>query len=104
MDKSLLTGILAGAAIVTAGGAIAGYKMLDGGDDYARVQHQLQRRPFRRSSTAPAGPCLKPAHSASISFSVMACDVADEESIAKSMGTMAATGLPCRVMSVLTRW
>ncbi len=37
MDKSMLTGLLAGAAIVTAGGAIAGYKMLNDEPRYASV-------------------------------------------------------------------
>lgn len=37
MNKSMLTGLLAGAAIVTAGGAIAGYKMLNDNPRYAEV-------------------------------------------------------------------
>lgn len=37
MDKSMLTGILAGAAIVTAGGAIAGYQLFKDEPRYATV-------------------------------------------------------------------
>jgi uncharacterized protein YcfJ len=37
MDRSMLTGLIAGAAIVTAGGAIAGYKMLNDNPRYAEV-------------------------------------------------------------------
>lgn len=37
MDKSMLTGIIAGAAIVTAGGAIAGYTLLNDNPRYAQV-------------------------------------------------------------------
>jgi uncharacterized protein YcfJ len=37
MNKSLLTGVLLGAAVVTAGGAFAGYKLLDRSPDYAEV-------------------------------------------------------------------
>jgi uncharacterized protein YcfJ len=37
MNKSLLTGLIAGAVVATAGGAIAGYKMMNDGPDYARV-------------------------------------------------------------------
>ena len=54
MDKSLLTGILAGAAIVTAGGAIAGYKMLGGGDDYAQVTHV---QPVTKTVSTPREVC-----------------------------------------------
>ena len=54
MDRSLLTGILAGAAIVTAGGAIAGYKMLDGGDDYAQV---TDVRPVTKTVSTPREVC-----------------------------------------------
>jgi uncharacterized protein YcfJ len=37
MTKSLLTGIVIGAAVVTAGGAVAGWKMWDRGPTYAEV-------------------------------------------------------------------
>lgn len=37
MDKSLLKGLVIGAAIATAGGALAGYRLLGGGPQYAEV-------------------------------------------------------------------
>lgn len=39
MNKSLVTGIVAGAVIATAGGAVAGYKLMNHGPDYAHVTH-----------------------------------------------------------------
>ena len=39
MNRSLLTGIIAGAVVATAGGAFAGYKLINKGPDYAQVTH-----------------------------------------------------------------
>lgn len=39
MNKSLLTGVIAGVVVATAGGAIAGYKLINRGPDYAQVTH-----------------------------------------------------------------
>lgn len=37
MNKSLVTGLVVGAVVATAGGAIAGYKIIGHGSDYAEV-------------------------------------------------------------------
>jgi len=54
MDKSMLTGLLAGAAIVTAGGAIAGYRMLNDEPRYATV---TDVRPVTETVRTPREVC-----------------------------------------------
>jgi uncharacterized protein YcfJ len=54
MNKSLLTGILTGAAIVTAGGAIASYRILEGEPHYAQV---LDVQPVSETVRTPRQEC-----------------------------------------------
>ncbi len=54
MDRSMLIGILAGAAIVTAGGAIAGYRMLSDNPRYATV---TDVRPITETVRVPREVC-----------------------------------------------
>ncbi|HSB97650.1 MAG TPA: glycine zipper 2TM domain-containing protein [Spongiibacteraceae bacterium] len=53
MDKSLLTGIAVGVAVATAGGAIAGYKMMDK-PQYAEV---LNVKPIKETIRTPREEC-----------------------------------------------
>ena len=53
MNKSLLTGLVAGAAVATAGGVFAGYKMMSG-PDYAQV---LAVEPIMKTVKTPREVC-----------------------------------------------
>ena len=53
MNKSLLTGLVAGAAVATAGGVFAGYKMMSG-PEYAQV---LAVEPIMKTEKTPRQVC-----------------------------------------------
>jgi uncharacterized protein YcfJ len=53
MNKSLLTGLVAGAAVATAGGVFAGYKMMSG-PEYAEV---LAVEPIMKTEKTPRKVC-----------------------------------------------
>lgn len=54
MNKSLLTGVVLGVAVATAGGAFAGYKLLDRGPSYAQV---LDVQPVTETVKTPRDVC-----------------------------------------------
>jgi uncharacterized protein YcfJ len=54
MNKSLITGLVVGAVVATAGGAIAGYKLMNHGDDYAQV---VDVRPVNKTIRTPREVC-----------------------------------------------
>ena len=54
MNKSLVTGLVVGAVVATAGGAVAGYKMLAHGDDYAQV---VNVTPITKNVRTPRQDC-----------------------------------------------
>ncbi len=54
MNKSMLVGTVLGAVAVTAGGAVAGYKMLDHGPKYAEV---LEAQPITKTINIPREEC-----------------------------------------------
>ena len=54
MNKSLVTGLIAGAVVATAGGAIAGYKLMNDGPDYAQV---TQVEPVMKTIKTPRENC-----------------------------------------------
>ncbi|MET0659670.1 MAG: glycine zipper 2TM domain-containing protein [Steroidobacteraceae bacterium] len=54
MNKSLLTGVVLGVAVATAGGAFAGFKMMDRGPSYAEV---LDVKPIRETIKTPREVC-----------------------------------------------
>ena len=55
MNKSLITGLVAGAVVATAGGAVAGYKLLsDSPEDYAKV---VDVRPVEKTVRTPRQDC-----------------------------------------------
>ena len=54
MNKSLVTGLLVGAVVATAGGAVAGYKMLGHGSDYAQV---VNVTPITKNVRTPRQDC-----------------------------------------------
>ena len=54
MNKSLVTGLVVGAVVATAGGAVAGYKMLGHGDDYAQV---VNVTPITKNVRTPRQDC-----------------------------------------------
>jgi uncharacterized protein YcfJ len=54
MNKSLMTGIVLGAAVVTAGGAVAGYQWLDSGPQFAEV---LDVQPIMETVKTPREVC-----------------------------------------------
>ena len=54
MNKSLVTGIVLGAAVVTAGGAVAGYQWLDRGPTFAEV---LDVQPIMETVKTPREVC-----------------------------------------------
>jgi len=54
MNKSMMTGLVAGAVIATAGGAIAGYKLMNDGPDYAQVTHV---EPIMKTVKTPREDC-----------------------------------------------
>lgn len=54
MDKSMLIGTVLGAVVVTAGGAVAGYKMLDMGPQFAEV---LEATPITKTIHTPREEC-----------------------------------------------
>jgi uncharacterized protein YcfJ len=54
MNKSLITGLVIGAVIATAGGAIAGYKMLDRNPGYAQV---VDVKPVTKTVRTPRQDC-----------------------------------------------
>ena len=55
MNKSLLIGVVAGAVIATAGGAIAGYKLIAAGPDYAQVTNV---EPVMKTVRTPRENCV----------------------------------------------
>ena len=55
MNKSLLTGVVAGAVIATAGGAVAGYKFMNDGPHYAQVTHV---EPVMKTVRTPRENCV----------------------------------------------
>ncbi len=54
MNKSLVTGLVIGAVVATAGGAIASYKIMNHGDDYAQV---LAVTPVTKTIRTPRQAC-----------------------------------------------
>lgn len=54
MNKSLVTGLVIGAVVATAGGAVAGYRMLDRGPDYAQV---VDVKPATKTISTPRQEC-----------------------------------------------
>jgi uncharacterized protein YcfJ len=54
MNRSLIIGLVAGAVVATAGGAIAGYRMMNHGDDYARV---VDVKPITKTVREPRQDC-----------------------------------------------
>ncbi|HKQ82170.1 MAG TPA: glycine zipper 2TM domain-containing protein [Steroidobacteraceae bacterium] len=54
MNKSMLTGVILGVAVATAGGAFAGYKLLDRGPSYAQV---LDVKPIMETVKTPREVC-----------------------------------------------
>jgi uncharacterized protein YcfJ len=54
MNKSLVTGLVVGAVVATAGGAVAGYRMLGHGDDYAQV---VNVTPITKNVRTPRQDC-----------------------------------------------
>lgn len=54
MNKSLVTGLVIGAAVAVAGGAIAGYRMLGHGPDYAQV---VDVKPVNKTIKTPRQEC-----------------------------------------------
>lgn len=54
MNRSLITGLIIGAVVATAGGAVAGYSMLNRGDDYAQV---LSVVPVTKTIRTPRQDC-----------------------------------------------
>jgi uncharacterized protein YcfJ len=54
MNKSMLVGTVLGAVAVTAGGAVAGYKMLDQSPKYAEV---LEAQPITKTISTPREEC-----------------------------------------------
>jgi uncharacterized protein YcfJ len=54
MNKSMVTGIVVGVAVATAGGALAGYKLLDRGPSYAEV---LEVQPVMETIKTPREVC-----------------------------------------------
>jgi uncharacterized protein YcfJ len=54
MNRSLVTGLVIGAVVATAGGAIAGYRMINHGDDYAQV---VDVKPVTKTVRTPRQDC-----------------------------------------------
>lgn len=54
MNKSMIVGVLMGAAVATAGGAIAGYKLLDKGPEFAEVMNVA---PIKETISTPREVC-----------------------------------------------
>ncbi len=54
MNKSLVTGLVIGAAVAAAGGAVAGYRMLGHGPDYAQV---VDVKPITKTTQTPRQEC-----------------------------------------------
>jgi uncharacterized protein YcfJ len=54
MNRSLITGLVIGAVVATAGGAVAGYRMLNHGDDYAQV---VAIKPVTKTVRTPRQDC-----------------------------------------------
>jgi len=54
MNKSMIVGAVMGAAVATAGGAIAGYKLLDKGPEFAEVMNVA---PVREAVNTPREVC-----------------------------------------------
>jgi uncharacterized protein YcfJ len=59
VNKSLVTGLVIGAVVATAGGAIAGYKIMNHGDDYAQV---LAVTPVMKTIRTPRQACHEEQH------------------------------------------
>lgn len=55
MNRSLIIGVVAGAVVATAGGAIAGYKLMNSGPDYAQV---TQVEPVMKTVRTPHENCV----------------------------------------------